>query len=179
MKKVLIAENDKDSLTFYEGILLKSGYHVLIATDAKESLKKYKSELEQRVVSAKDRGSSDLVLPFDAVMLNHRVSDEDGLQVAKEILLVNPRQRIVFVSDSAEYTAQLQKEFYGRADIIQKPFEPEVLIELLESTELYNALEKMGLNVQKLRECNLHHFQLLDLLAACMTLLEAESGNGK
>jgi DNA-binding LytR/AlgR family response regulator len=144
-----------------------------------ESLEKYKSELEQAcAVAANEDSSTVRILPFDAVILNHTVSyREDGLQAAKEILLANPHQRIVFVSDSVQYTVELQNELYDRVEIIQKPFEPEALVELLESTEVYRALGSLGLNVQKLKECNLNHSQLLELLDACMTLLEEKTGN--
>lgn len=62
-------------------------------------------------------------------------------------------------------------------DVIQKPFQPQALTELIESAEVYNALGKLGMNVERIKECDLYHFQLVDLLAACLTLLEAETGN--
>ncbi|MEO9364296.1 MAG: response regulator [Nitrososphaera sp.] len=181
MKKMLIAENNSNDLSFYESALQKSDYCVTIATDAQDFLQRYKSELEHAVLAARGDGhsSSSIALPFDAVVLNHRVSDSDGLQAAREVLSVNPHQRVVFVSGSAKYTEELRREFYSRVDIIQKPFQPQALIELLESAELYKTLGKLGVNVERIKECNLYHFQLLDLLAACLTLLEAENGNGK
>lgn len=181
MKKVLIAENNRSDLAACKSALVRANYDVLTASDASESREKYRSELEKSLTSRNREGDSFArILPFDAVILNHaNPHKEDGLQAAKEILSVSPRQRIVFVSDSAEYTRELQKEFYGRVEIIQMPFEQEALIELLESVQVYKALEDMGLNMQKLKECNLQHFQLLDLLDACRTLLEAQSGNGK
>ncbi|HVX02416.1 MAG TPA: hypothetical protein VHA09_04615, partial [Nitrososphaera sp.] len=114
-----------------------------------------------------------VVMPFDAVMLNHRVSDTDGIQVAKEILSVNPRQRVVFISESVRYTAELQNEFEGAVDVIQKPFVAEALLELIESTEIYKALGDLGVNVQKLKEYKLYHFQLFDFLATCMRIMKS------
>ncbi|HVX02661.1 MAG TPA: response regulator [Nitrososphaera sp.] len=179
MKRILIAGINTNELASYESALVEPNYNVLKAADSGELLKKYRSELE-RSLASRSEGSAAAVLPFDAVILNHTASlNEDGLQAAREILSVNPRQRIVFVSDSDGCTTELQKEFYGRVEVIQKPFEHKALIELIESAEVYRALEKLGLNMQKLKECNLHHFQLQDLLAACITLLEAQSGNGK
>lgn len=144
VKKILIAENNPDDMAFYESALPKSGYGVTIAADARDFLDRYKSELERVVAAARDDDSSSIVLPFDAVVLNYRVSDGDGLQVAKEILLVNPRQRVIFVSGSVEHTDELHKEFYGKVDVIQKPFQPKAMVELLESAEVYNALGKLG-----------------------------------
>jgi len=181
VKKILIAENNPSDLSFYESTLQKSDYCVTIAADVQEFLQRYKLELEHAVLAARGNGysspSSSIALPFDAVVLNHRASDGDGLQAAKEILSVNPRQRVVFVSDSVEHTEELHKEFYSRVDVIQKPFQPQALTELIESAEVYNALGKLGMNVERIKECDLYHFQLVDLLAACLTLLEAETGN--
>lgn len=36
--------------------------------------------------------------PFDVVVLDYRMPKKDGLQVAKEILKLNPKQRIIFAS---------------------------------------------------------------------------------
>lgn len=182
VKKILIAENNPNDLAFYESTLPKSDYCVAIATDARDFLQRYKSELELVVLAARSNDpsfSSIVALPFDAVVLNHRVSDRDGLQAAREVLSVNPRQRVIFVSGSADHTEELRSEFSGRVDVIQKPFQPQALIELLESAEVYNVLRKLGVNIERIKECNLHHFELVDLLAACLTLLEAENGNGK
>lgn len=99
VKKILIAENNPSDLSFYESTLQKSNYCVTIAANVQEFLQRYKSELEHAVLAARDNGhsspSSSIALPFDAVVLNHRASDGDGLQAAKEILSVNPRQRVV------------------------------------------------------------------------------------
>jgi CheY-like chemotaxis protein len=127
VKKILIAENNPSDLSFYESTLQKSDYCVTIAADVQEFLQRYKSELEHAVLAARDNGhsssfsSSSIALPFDAVVLNHRASDGDGLQAAKEILSVNPRQRVVFVSDSVEHTEELHKEFYSRVDVTKSP----------------------------------------------------------
>lgn len=186
MKDILIVENNESYVKWYKIILSGNKYSVLIIPSAEESLKSYKSKLEQVIALEKQKrkhssrqSSSSIDLPFDAVILNHNVSDRAVIQMAREILLVNPRQRIILVSDSEESTEELDKEFYGKVDIIQKPFSRDALIELLESTELYNALEELGLDTQSLKEYNLYHFQLLELLAACLRLLEEQRGNGK
>lgn len=206
MKKLLIAENNRDNITFYESLFSRHNYRVLIATDSRESLKKYKSAMEEALLSAatafktemsgETKGEEEweewerrrrlerlmslpfsarlhIAMPFDAVLLNHRVSDTDGISVAKEILSVNPRQRVVFVSESVKYTAELQNEFNGAVDVIQKPFVAEALMELLESAEIYRALGDLGVNVRKLKEYKLYHFQLFVLLAACMKIMKS------
>ena len=36
--------------------------------------------------------------PFDVLLLDYKLPDINGMEVAKEILAVNPHQRIIFVS---------------------------------------------------------------------------------
>jgi CheY-like chemotaxis protein len=213
LRKLLIAESNKNDIAFYESLFLNRNYRVLIATNARESLKKYKSELEQARIGinirtidlsrsqdytqderelpqqrkrrserqgfSSTRLRTAVIIPFDAVILNHRVSDTDGIEVAKEILSVNPYQRVVFVSESIKYTSELRREFRRTVDIIQKPFTPEALVELLESSEIYRALGSLGINIQKIKESNLYHYQLYDLLTVCMSMLDEDTNKEK
>jgi CheY-like chemotaxis protein len=41
---------------------------------------------------------SEHIQPFDAVILDYKMSKINGMQVAKEILAVNSHQRIIFAS---------------------------------------------------------------------------------
>lgn len=186
MKTILIAESDKRDLKRYRNILLKHDYRVLVASDAEECLTFYRSELEKKAAAmARKRetrpasNSFSVNPPFDAVILNYSASASDGLRAARQILSVNPQQRIVFITDADESAEELQKEFYGRLDIIQKPLAPEDLVEILESTKVYRALEKLGLDIPEVKEYNLYHFQLLELLAARLALLETRQESEK
>ena len=38
------------------------------------------------------------IQPFDAVILDYKMQDMDGIEVANEILEINPQQRIIFAS---------------------------------------------------------------------------------
>ena len=42
------------------------------------------------------------VQPYDAVILDYKMPDRNGIEVAKEILAVNSHQRIIFVSAFVE-----------------------------------------------------------------------------
>jgi CheY-like chemotaxis protein len=41
----------------------------------------------------------DQIQPFDAVVLDYKIPQMNGLEVAKEILAVNPHKRIILASD--------------------------------------------------------------------------------
>ena len=101
--------------------------------------------------------SSSLLLPppsaFDAVVLDYRMPKKDGLEVAKEILVLNPSQRIIFASAYVKETLRESvKELRQIVELMQKPFLPEALVDVIEDTEAYPELKKLFANVSKMSE---------------------------
>ena len=91
--------------------------------------------------------------PFDAVVLDHRMPKKDGLEVAKEILALNPSQRIIFASAYVKETLRESvKELRQVVELMQKPFLPEALVDVVEDTEAYPELKKLFVNVSKMSE---------------------------
>ncbi len=61
---------------------------------------------------------------------------KDGLQVAKEILEINPNQRIIFASAYVRETLGASvKELKREIKAIQKPFSMSALIDTIEDKE--------------------------------------------
>jgi CheY-like chemotaxis protein len=108
---------------------------------------------EQALISP---SSSSLTLsspPYDAVVLDYRMPKKDGLQVAKEILESNPSQRIIFASAYVKETLRESvKELRQVVELMQKPFLPEALVDVVEDTEAYPELKKLFVNVRKMTE---------------------------
>lgn len=91
--------------------------------------------------------------PYDAVVLDYRMPKKDGLEVAKEILALNPSQRIIFASAYVEETLRESiKELNQVVELMQKPFLPEALVEVVEDTEAYPELKKLFVSVRKMTE---------------------------
>jgi CheY-like chemotaxis protein len=91
--------------------------------------------------------------PFDAVVLDYRMPKKDGLEVAKEILALNPSQRIIFASAYVKETLRESvKELRQVVELMQKPFLPEALVDVVEDTEAYPELKKLFVNVSKMSE---------------------------
>jgi CheY-like chemotaxis protein len=91
--------------------------------------------------------------PFDAVVLDYRMPKKDGLEVAKEILELNPSQRIIFASAYVKETLRESvKELRQLVELMQKPFLPKALVDVLEDTEAYPELKKLFVNVRKMSE---------------------------
>ena len=82
---------------------------------------------------------------FDAVViLDYKMPKKDGLQVAKEILDMNPEQRIIFASAYVEQTlVESVKELKRAVELMQKPFSMSALIDTVENTEAYEGLKAL------------------------------------
>ena len=101
--------------------------------------------------------SSSLLLPtpppFDAVVLDYRMPKKDGLEVAKEILALNYSQRIIFASAYVKETLKESvKELRQVVELMQKPFVPSALVDVLEDTDAYPELKKLFVNVRKMSD---------------------------
>lgn len=107
------------------------------------------------------------VQPFDIVILDYKMPQINGLNVAKEILAVNPHQRILFVSayinsivEESFATQQLLKQ--ETIEVLQKPVSPEVLIDTIEDRTIYSKFE-FGVDMDSAKAANFTHKQLLFL----------------
>jgi CheY-like chemotaxis protein len=91
--------------------------------------------------------------PYDAVVLDYRMPKKDGLEAAKEILALDPSQRIIFASAYVEETLRESiKELSQIVELMQKPFLPIALVEVVEDTEAYPELKNLFANVSKMTE---------------------------
>lgn len=132
--KVLVAEDDRQMCDIYRIALRARGHDVTITFDGRECIRIYKEEF------AKTDGSGDG--PFDAVVLDYRMPDVDGLEAAKEILLINKEQRIIFASAYVKETLRDSvTQLEQIVELIQKPFEPMVLVDVIEDL---SATKELG-----------------------------------
>lgn len=181
--RILIAEDDSSIWIPYKIVLEKRGHAVEVAEDGEECIEVYNTALKNALMGKKsDEGnyynyqygdysdkrrrtsssdeqslsSSSLLLassPFDAVVLDYRMPKRNGLDVAKEILALNPSQRIIFVSAYVKETLRESvKELRQVVELMQKPFLPEALVDVVEDTEAYSELKKLFVKVRKMSE---------------------------
>ena len=85
-----------------------------------------------------------------------------GMEVAKEILAVNPHQRIIFAS--AYVKQELIKQLHQIVELMQKPFSIDKLIDTIEDRDLYNELKKLNVDIDVIQAANPTHEQIIDLL---------------
>ncbi|HEY7110007.1 MAG TPA: response regulator [Nitrososphaeraceae archaeon] len=156
--KILIADYDADIARVYKGALASRGHKVTIAYDAETCLKVYSRRLQEIYLNEPAYAHTQ---PFDTVILDYGMPDRNGLEIAKEILAINSRQRIIFVSAYVKRTLpNLIKKFSLPVELLQKPISNKVLIETIEDRAIYEELRHLNLDIETIRKAEFRHEQL-------------------
>ena len=77
--EILVAEDDTDTGVMYKNILEDRRGHQVIITSSANCVKVYNEKLQNVEWEASH------IQPFDAVILDYKMQDMDGIEVAKEI----------------------------------------------------------------------------------------------
>ena len=86
---------------------------------------------------AKKPGTSN-VQQFDVVILDYKMPDRNGLEVAREILTINPHQRIIIALAYLVITLiDGIRELSVPIEILEKPISNKMLIDTIEDTAIY------------------------------------------
>jgi response regulator RpfG family c-di-GMP phosphodiesterase len=85
--------------------------------------------------------------------------------VAKEILSINPHQRIIFASAYVKDTLEESIKCLSYVvELIQKPFSLKELVNTVEDNEIYQDLEKLNVDIDLVKALSPTHAQITDLL---------------
>jgi CheY-like chemotaxis protein len=125
--KILIAEDDIDIALVYRVALQNRNHHVVITDNGEDCLTIYR---ETSSMECLDKNKQHV---FDVVILDYKMPRLNGIEVAKEIIRINPKQRIIIVSAYVKDTFFLSvKELGHRVELVQKPFNIDTLIDRIE-----------------------------------------------
>ena len=163
--RILVAEDESDISHTYRVALESRNHDVNIANDGISCLKIYRDELANRRPASSDKsmkynnnakGSPALTAsPFDVVVLDYKMPGKDGMEVAKEILAINPDQRIIFASAYVKETLENSvKELKRVVELLQKPFEIQAFIDTIEDKQVYEELKKIMINIRAIDDDN-------------------------
>ncbi len=166
--KILIAEDEPDLLVQYQTILEDHGHLVTAADNGKRCVEIFRKELDNLPLTTDE---SEPQSPFDTVILDYQMPKMNGLEAAKEILLLAPKQRIIFASAYVQETlVDSIKNLKQIVELLQKPFGLQALVDTVEDKQIYEELEKLNVDIRNLRELNPTHAQVRDYLDALKKL---------
>ena len=162
---ILIAEDEEDLLSQYKEFLERNNHNVISTKDGNECLLQYRKLYEKWYEQKNSDSSPDS--PFDAVILDYQMPKKNGLDVAKEILAIVPKQRIIFASAYVENTLKDSiKKLKQIVELMQKPFSLQTLLDTIEDKEIYLELAKLNVDIKNLKELEPTHAQIRDYLDA-------------
>jgi len=145
--KILLAEDEPAAANLFKSTLEKRNHDVIIAQDGDICLKEYKNALEKLGAETNEK------FPFDVVVLDIKMPNKDGVQTAKEILELNPSQRILFSSAFVkECLVDSLKDFIHIVAVFEKPFDLDGFVDTIEDKEVYDKLEKLNVKFHQFGE---------------------------
>jgi CheY-like chemotaxis protein len=160
--KILLAEDDNDTAILFKRALEERGHQVINTNNGKGCLDVYHKELQDITLNT---DPSQHIQPFDALVLDYKMPKINGMQVAKEILAVNPHQRIIFASAYVKETLiDSIQQLNQMVELLQKPFGENELIDTIEDKEIYSELQKFDIKIEEVKAANFRHEQLRELL---------------
>jgi CheY-like chemotaxis protein len=184
--QILVAEDDRDVSTLYRNALERRKHRVVLTSSGDTCLQNYLDNLPPTATMLKSTRTtpkphgktnshsthsrkaapSFAVEPsYDVVILDYEIPGMNGMDVAKEILEINPHQRIIFASAYVEEILQESvKRLKQVVELMPKPFSLRNLVETVEDKEAYEELEKLNLDVGRIRNAKPSHELLIDLL---------------
>jgi CheY-like chemotaxis protein len=180
---ILIAEDEPDIAILYKTVLEKRNHKATITNNGEDCLKAY-HEVSQSTRFATDQSSvrpGPMNLsenhPFDVVVLDCKMPHINGIEVAKEILAVNPHQRIIFASAYIKDTVidSMKNLRHVMMESVQKPFELKRLIDLIEDKMVYQELKRFNVDIDIIKAVNPTHEQVSDLLERLQNIRNMKS----
>ncbi len=118
--RILVADDEKDNADSYAEILRQRGHQVIVTLNGVDCITEYLSAFEYAQNS-----------PYDVVIIDYSMPDMSGVQAARKILGMNPKQQIIFISGYGSELLSHLNAFHN-VDLLTKPIIPNALIRLVE-----------------------------------------------
>ncbi len=128
--KILVAEDSQSVALVYKKTLEKRGHLVIITENGLKCLYQYTEDFKLR---GDDKKKTSL---YDLVILDHKMPRMSGTDVAKEIIEMNPKQRILFVTGHVKDMMKGVRKIGEKIELMQKPFRISAMISQVENAKL-------------------------------------------
>jgi CheY-like chemotaxis protein len=138
--KILIAEDDRDIRLLYSVALRVRNHHIVITHNGEECLTIYRQELKNFISRMGCLGNNEQQV-FDMVVLDYEMPGINGIEVAKDIIRINPKQRIIIASAyPSETLFYSMKEMGELVELVQKPFDLSTLFDMIENKHFSDSI---------------------------------------
>ena len=159
--KLLVADDDYSTADLYKQVLEGRGHDVIVVNRGEQCIKVYSEQVSVIKESSLAHGHTS---PYDCVILDFKLPDINGGDVAKEILTLNPHQRIIIISAYASEILLQDSDWSSiPIEILEKPISNDVLIGTVEDAPIFKELKKFDLNIDVLQRGGFNTEQLRDL----------------
>lgn len=118
--KILIAEDNRDLSDTYRMILEQRGHEVTITSNGLDCQRTFKQYTKQPDGKIKQY--------FDAVILDQKMMGMDGIETAKLIQEVLPKQKIIFITGYGNDLLLKLPQLSENASVMNKPISAQALI---------------------------------------------------
>jgi two-component system chemotaxis response regulator CheY len=126
MTSVLIVDDELFIVELYRDILQLRGYKVMgTAFDGEEAIRRYSDSFEKP----------------DVVIMDHRMPVMNGVEATREIMRLNPNQKVIFVS--ADVLVEKEAREAGATEFLPKPFRMDDLIERMQKVATASTLKAL------------------------------------
>jgi two-component system, cell cycle response regulator CpdR len=124
--KILVAEDSPSLAMLYKKSLEKRGHTVIVTENGLKCLYQYTDDYKIR---GEDKKKTSL---YDLVILDHKMPRMEGTDVAQEIIEMNPKQRILFVTGHVKEMMKGVRKIGEKIELMQKPFPVNAMIRQVE-----------------------------------------------
>ncbi len=115
MSSILIIEDDVAFATMLKTFFEKRDYKVATSFTAGEAFKKLEAQ------------------PFDIILTDVRLPDQDGLEVLFEVNEKYPSTQVIVMTNYAEINMAVKAMKNGAFDYVSKPFQPESILQTIDN----------------------------------------------
>ena len=130
--KILVIDDEPDIVLTVSMFLESKGFEVESASGGQEGIDTFHRALASGT-------------PFDVVITDYRLPVKHGDEVVNEILALAPNQAIILMTAYNIETPSLQTLPKEKVQTVQKPFEPDNFVELVQAACAKNGILTFGL----------------------------------
>jgi response regulator RpfG family c-di-GMP phosphodiesterase len=160
---ILMLNDNEDSTWGYEQELKYRNHNLFVTETPEDCLRLYQSKLQEIFFKT---DPVEHIQPFDAVIIDCESCGVGEMEIAKEILALNSRQRILLIVTSKVYQfiAMSSEGVKTTLAILRKPISIHSIVDTVELKSVYLELQRRHVDTNIIRRANFRHEQIVSIL---------------